>query len=242
MKARKKSAISGPLTFVVTVVAAIFVMSIFFRVKTIEVVGNSHYTKAEIINAIDIEEGDNLFFFDRFSAITRVFAKLPYVSEVSVERALPDRVTIVVTESTAVAYIEMGSELWTLDENCKVLGTAAEGEADALIPIVGFDPGTFFINETVSTASGEERSVEYLKAVLYQIVERGIERNVRKLDFTSTNNVRLYYGEKYTVLLGDPYATEHKFSLFLSAVSQLKEGDIGIIDVTDASTVHFTPY
>lgn len=242
MKAKKRSAFSAPLTFVFTIVGLIFLMSFAFRVEEIQVVGNTHYSKSEIINAIDIEEGDNLFFFDRFAAITRVFAKLPYVSEVSVQRSLPNKVTIVVTESTAVAYIAMGTELWTLDENCKVLGTAADGEETGLIPIVGFNPGTFFINETVSTATNDVRTVEYLKSVLYQIVERGLMNEVSKIDFTSTNNVKLSYGGKYTIKLGDPYATEHKFSLFLSAVHQLKDGDIGIIDVTDASTVHFMPY
>lgn len=239
---KKKSGFSGPLKFVIIVVAVIFVMSITFRVDKIQVVGNSHYTASEIINAIDIEQGDNLFFFDRFAAITRVFAKLPYVQEVSVERALPDRVTIRVTESTAIAYIKLGSELWTFDEKCKVLGKAAEGEEEGLIPVVGLDPGTIFINETLSTATNDTRTIEYLKSVLYQIVERGISYQVSKIDFSSTNNVALSYGGKYTVRLGDPYATEHKFSMMMSAISQLKEGDIGIIDVTDAATAHFIPY
>ena len=243
MTPRKRvSAFSGPLTFVIIVVAVIFIMSVTFRVENIQVVGNTHYTASEIVNAIDIEQGDNLFFFDRFAAITRVFAKLPYVQEVSLERALPDRVVIRVTENTAVAYLKLGSELWTFDEKCKVLGKAAEGEEANLIPIVGLNPGTIFINETLQTADNDERTIEYRKAVLFQIVERGIAGQIKKIDFTSTNNVVFNYGDNYIVKLGDPYATEHKFSMVLSAISQLKEGDIGIIDVTDASTVHFTPY
>ncbi|MBP3210687.1 MAG: FtsQ-type POTRA domain-containing protein [Oscillospiraceae bacterium] len=243
MEAKKRpGGLSGPLTFAIIVVAVIFVMSVSFRVENIQVVGNSHYTAEEIINAIDIEEGDNLFFFDRFAAITRVFAKLPYIEEVSLERALPDRVTIRVTENNAVAYVKIGLELWTFDEKCKVLGRAAEGEEEGLIPIVGLNPGTIFINEPLQTADNDQRTIDYLRAILYQCVERGISFQVSKIDFSNTNNVILYYGGKYIVRLGDPYATEHKFSMVLSAISQLKEGDIGIIDVTDASTVHFTPY
>ena len=71
------SSLSGPIMFFLVVVAVIFVMSVFFRVSDIQVRGNSHYTDEEIIRAIDIEEGDNLFFFDRFAALSRVFAKLP---------------------------------------------------------------------------------------------------------------------------------------------------------------------
>ena len=72
MESRRSSGISGLVMFAVIVIAAIFVMSISFRVKDIRVSGNEHYTDSEIINAIDIEEGDNLFFFDRFAAISRV--------------------------------------------------------------------------------------------------------------------------------------------------------------------------
>ena len=147
-----------------------------------------------------------------------------------------------VTESTAVAYIRIGSELWTFDEKCKVLGKAAAGEEEGLIPVVGLKPGTIFINEVLRTEDNDMRTIEYLKAILYQAVERGIAWQITKIDFSSTNNVVMNYGDRFIVKLGDPYATEHKFSMVLSAVRQLKEGDIGIIDVTDASTVHFTPY
>ena len=116
------ASVSGPIIFFLVIVSVIFVMSVFFRVSDIQVRGNTHYTDEEIIRAIDIEEGDNLFFFDRFAALSRVFAKLPYIDEVSVERSLPNRVIITVSESQALAYIVLGEENWTIDHNCKVLG------------------------------------------------------------------------------------------------------------------------
>lgn len=125
---------SGPMMFFLVIVAVIFVMSVFFRVSDIQVEGNTHYTDEEIIRAIDIEEGDNLFFFDRFAALSRVFAKLPYVEEVSVERKLPNKVTITVKESQALAYIVLGDEDWTIDHSCKVLGKATEDEAFRAYP------------------------------------------------------------------------------------------------------------
>ena len=133
------SSFSGPIVFFLVIVTTIFVMSIFFRITNIQVEGNTHYTDEEIIQAIDIEEGDNLFFFDRFSALSRVFAKLPYVEEVSVERSLPNKVIITVTESQALAYIALGDEMWSIDHSCKVLGKATEEElADLYVQYVEF--------------------------------------------------------------------------------------------------------
>lgn len=242
MQPRRKSSLSGPLTFFILIIAVIFVLSVLFRVSSISVVGNSHYTDQEIINAIEIEQGDNLFFFDRFAAVSRVFAKLPYIEEVTVTRNLPNKVIIEVTETTAIAYIKLGKELWTLDHNCKILGKAAEGEEIGLIPVTGFNPGTLLINERLTTSDGSSRSVDFLEEIFHQIEGRNILTYITKIDFADPNNVKLYYGSRFTINIGDPYATEHKFSIIVSAISQLREGDIGIIDVSDAKTAHFKPY
>ena len=232
---------SGPVMFFLVIVAVIFVMSVFFRVSDIQVRGNTHYSDAEIIRAIDIEEGDNLFFFDRFAALSRVFAKLPYIDEVTVERSLPNRVIITVSESQALAYIVLGEEKWTIDHNCKVLGKANEDELAGLIPILGISPGTLMIGETLETADGDERIVNYIAEVLDQLEARGLYRRVGRVDFTNPNQVEFTLDDKYTVRLGNDSSVEYKFGMLISAISQLLDGDVGIINVSDGNTAHFSP-
>ncbi|MBO5497669.1 MAG: FtsQ-type POTRA domain-containing protein [Oscillospiraceae bacterium] len=233
--------LSGPIMFFLVIVAVIFVMSVFFRVSDIQVEGNLHYTDEEIIRAIDIEEGDNLFFFDRFAALSRVFAKLPYIDEVSVERSLPNKVIITVTESQALAYIVLGEEMWTIDHNCKVLGKANDDELQGLIPIDGIDPGTLMIGEPLQTADGGTEIVDYIAEVLYQLEARGLYRQVGRVDFTNPRRVTFTYAGKYTVVLGDDSNIEYKFGMLMSAMSQLLDGDVGIINVSDGNTARFSP-
>ena len=235
------SSASGPVMFFLVIVAVIFVMSVFFRVSDIQVRGNSHYTDEEIIRAIDIEEGDNLFFFDRFAALSRVFAKLPYIDEVTVERSLPNRVIITVSESQALAYIVLGEEKWTIDHNCKVLGKANEDELAGLIPIIGISPGTLMIGEPLETADGDEKIVNYIAEVLDQLEGRGLYRRVGRVDFTNPNQVEFTLDDKYVVRLGNDNSVEYKFGMLISALSQLLEGDVGIINVSDGNTAHFSP-
>ena len=240
MRARRR-AISGPLMFVVVVVAAIFVMSVFFRVEDIRVVGNSHYTAEEIIRAVDIEEGDNLFFFDRFAAVGRAFSKLPYIEAVTVERSLPNKVVITVEETTALAYLPLGEEKWTLDHNCKVLGKAAEGEEETLLQVVGMRPGTLMIGETMQTEDGSTETVEYLAEMLDQIEARGLADQVTRIDFSNPQSPEFDYGGKYTVVLGRHDQVEYKFGMFVTVLDMLKEGDVGVIDVSSGSKAHFSP-
>ena len=235
------SKVSGPLVFFLIVIGLIFVMSVIFRVNTIEVIGNEHYTKDEIISAVDIEEGDNLFFFDRFAAISRVFAKLPYVEEVFVSRSLPDKVTIEIKESKALAYLIVGDEKWTMDANCKILGKAAEGESEQLISVSGINPGTLLIGEQLTVTDYDE-IVPFLSEVLTKIQDRGLTSSIKSIDFSNRNSVRFDYTDKYSIIIGDAARVEYKFGMFLSAVEQLKEGDFGEIDVSTAMTAVFTPY
>ena len=240
MRARRR-AFSGPLMFVVVVVAAIFVMSVFFRVEDIQVVGNTHYTQEEIIRAVDIEEGDNLFFFDRFAAVGRAFSKLPYIEAVTVERQLPNKVIITVEETTALAYLQLGEEKWTLDHNCKVLGKAAEGEEESLLPVVGMRPGTLMIGEIMQTEDQDPEPVIYLAEILDQIEARGMTGEVTRIDFTKTSSPEFDYGGKYTVVLGRHEKVEYKFGMLVTVLGMLKEGDVGVIDVSSGTKAHFSP-
>ena len=240
-KFRRLTGFSGPLTFVVVILSVMFVMSVFFRVSDIRVEGNVHYTDEEIIRAINIEQGDNLFLFDRFAATSRVKAKLPYVETVLFERRLPNKMTITVVESQALAYLEIGEEKWTLDYSCKILGQAAEGEERFLIPISGFSAGTLFIGEPLKTDDDNQLVVDYLSDILYQIQERRLAAQVTRIDFSDPYNVSFSYGGKYTVVLGRSSETEHKFGMFVAVLDMLKDGDLGIIDVSDGTTAHFSP-
>lgn len=238
---RRRSQLGAPFVFAIVIVAIIFVMSVFFRVRNIEVNGNTHYTDAEIISAIDIEDGDNLFFFDRFAALSRVFAKLPYIEEVSISRSLPDRVVINVVECRALAYIAVGDEKWTIDHNCKVLGKATGDEADALIAVEGFDPGTLLIGEDLTSKNGGEETVQFLSEVLMQIQDRGLAIGVKSVNFSNTKRASFTYHDKYTVVIGNSENVEHKFGMLMSVFTQLQPGDYGTIDVSDGSTAHFRP-
>ena len=58
-------------------------------------------TVEEVVAASGIEIEDNLFLLNKYSAAQAIFEKLPYVEEVTINRALPD--TIVITERECAA-------------------------------------------------------------------------------------------------------------------------------------------
>lgn len=241
-KTRRRGALYGPLTFIAICAALVFGMSILFRVSRIEVEGAAYYTAEEVQLASGIDEGDTLFFINRFTVISRLFSRLPYVETASVTRYLPNRVIITVTESKAIAYVSDGAEDWVVDRNGKVLKQATATELSSLIEIKGITAQAPEIGDVIIPSDGDASKIEYLGIILDQIQERGLETSVTKLDLTEPADAEFVYLGRFNVRLGENANTEYKFGKMLSAVSQLTLGDQGTLDLSsDDNKTVFSP-
>ena len=123
---KRRNPLRPILTFVIIVLGVLLALSVFFRVSKITVDGNSYYTEEQIVQASGIEHGDNMFFVNRFSAASRIFAKLPYVQKVTINRKLPNHVVIEIAESQELGYVVSGDTYWAIDSNGKVVVTGSQ--------------------------------------------------------------------------------------------------------------------
>ena len=102
------------LAFVVTCTAIALALTLFFRIRTINVSGNSRYDREVIIQAAQVKEGDNLFLLNKYDAAARIRKTLPYVETVQFRRTLPDTLSIVVTECTSPAAVIQDGQAYLL--------------------------------------------------------------------------------------------------------------------------------
>lgn len=100
----------GPLFKLLCAAALVLALTVgatvFFRVETVVVSGNSRYTQEEVVAASGIETGDNLFHMNKYQVAQHIRETLPYVGEVSIQRSLPSTITIQVKEWQAAARVE----------------------------------------------------------------------------------------------------------------------------------------
>lgn len=239
---KRRSAAYAPISFVIICAALVFAMSVFFRVSSIEVIGNEKYTADEIIMASGIEEGDNLFFINRFNAISRLFSRLPYVEEAAISRSLPNRLVIEVTESDAVAYLEAEDGLWSVDRSCKLLSRIDAEDAAELIKVVGLTPVAPEVGQTVAAGEGESPKVSFLSEILSQVVYLKLSGDIEQIDMSNVASPTFDYLGRFTVKLGNNEDVAYKFQVLISAVSQLKSGDSGYIDLSIDKRAHFSYY
>lgn len=239
----KASAWFGPMSFVLVCISVVVAMSIFFRVSTVEVVGNEDYTDQEIVAATGIDAGDNLFFLNRISAISRMMARLPYIQEASVSRVLPDKVVITVQESNAVATVQSETSAWMIDRNCKMMTAVTESEAMGLIPVTGITAVLPSVGDPIQPKDeGDAAKVAYLSEILLEIEVRGLQSRISKIDISDVTNPVIRFDDRFDVKLGAKSDTIHKFGLFLSASEQLASGDMGVIDLSLDDNAHFVQH
>ena len=238
---RKRSVLFAPLSFLVILAAMIFGLSVFFRASKIEVTGVSLYTPEEIIEAAGIEEGDNLFFINRFSTVSKIYTKLPYVEYVTLTRKLPNKLIIEVQESSGMAFVTLDGTFYLLDRGCKVLGSVTLADVGGLIQVEGITPVSVAVGEKLRIEAQETGAVDYLANVLTAISERGIQRDVTRIDLSNVTNLTFDYLQRFTVKFGKNEDVEYKFNALASTVAQLSDGDFGTIDLSVEKKASFRP-
>ncbi|MCL1828137.1 MAG: FtsQ-type POTRA domain-containing protein [Oscillospiraceae bacterium] len=238
---KKHGAAYKYLSFIIICATLIFGISIFFRVSKIEVEGTSIYTTDEVIEASGISKGDNLFFVDRFTAISKIFSKLPYVEEVGIIRSLPNKLVIKISEGAALAYIDVNGKLWTIDRGCKFLGNISESEASELIRIDGIAPEAPAAGEIIKTDISEISKIEFLSVVLREMAAKEMCRDVTEIDMSNISSPEFEYLGRFTVRIGKNENIDYKFDMLLGSVRRLASGDTGIIDLSADKKVHFSP-
>ena len=72
------------------------------------------------------------------------------MDKAKVTRALPNRVTITIQESSAMAYVQADDGYWVVDQNCKLLKSVTESELTGLARVDGITPVESKVGEVLN--------------------------------------------------------------------------------------------
>ena len=240
-KKKKRGSLFAPITVLLVGVAIIFGMGVFFRVQEIEVNGSVSYTDEEIIEASGIDIGDNLFFVNRFSASSRIFSKLPFVEEASIDRVLPNKLVITVDESFALAYVNWEGQNWMMTGNCKLLGSGSGSDLTGLIHVMNVTPVSPKAGSIMEVDPNDSLKLSYLQTLLRLMQQMDMTADVKNLDMGNPANPSFRYLDRFTVKMGANENTEYKLRMLLSAVDQIESDITGTVDLSEGTAVHISP-
>ena len=240
-KVKRTSAAYGPLTLVMIFLVAVLVMSLFFRVDKIEVINASDYSDQEIIAASGIEKGVNLFFVDRFSAASMIFADLPYMDTVSITREMPDKIIIQAEGSAPAAYLRLDDEYWFIDRNGKMLGDTTAMKAAGYPEVRNLEPLTTMTGVEMIVEGINESRLAYTAELITALQGEGLISKIAWIDVKDPTNPSVYYDGRLTFYYGEREDTAFKTALLRSAVEQMSPDDSGTLRYAGGSTWTFSP-
>lgn len=241
---RRRGRFSGlykVLSILLVVSAVILACVVFFRINSVEVVGNVRYTAAEIIEASGIQMGDNLVGLPRSRVSASICAQLPYVESVSIRKALPDGVALSVTERVAAASVESAEGRWLMSAQGKLL--EKETGSVNIIEITGLTAVGPYAGGMIQVAEEEQNTLRYVSELLVELEGRGLLSKCTALDCSSVTSMTLDMGI-YQVKLPRGGDYSYYLSLMQSALDsgRLPEGVGGTLDLTIAEgKVNFRP-
>ena len=141
------------LAFVLICTAISLALTLFFRIRSIEVSGNDRYTRQEIIDAAGVSEGDNMFLMNKYSAAERIRKALPYIETVQFRRSLPDGLSIIVTECADPAAIVQDGKAYLLCDTGNIVDEVTPAAAKQRMQIKGLTLTDAAVSGTVRRAA-----------------------------------------------------------------------------------------
>lgn len=169
-------------------------------VEHISVTGSSHYGEAQLLSMSGIRAGRSIFFYSE-NSLRNDMNSIPDIRTVSVNKSMPNRIDIVVSDITASAAILSPNGVYTLISSDGYVLSMGESTNKGLITIEGMTGVGFALNTYIDRQNSTIRTVGAVRMI--QAIENSpIKDKVRSIDLASSAYVTLSLDNNYTIVLG----------------------------------------
>ena len=211
----------GPLFKLLCVLAVVVALTagatVFFRVERVSVSGCRRYTEEEIIAASGIQVGGNLYSLNKVSIGRSIRTQLPYVEELTINRALPSTIVITVTECEAAAQVAvpdtaqaaaaqeelaggdldaepvpLAQEPWLISEKGKLLEPAPADSA--VLPVTGLTSIAPEAGSFLKVPESEKTQLDALTSLLQAAQEEELTGELSSIRLEATRLTVRYAG------------------------------------------------
>lgn len=228
---KKKYTLYYLLAFVLLLAAGtVLSLTVFFRVESVVVEGNTRYAAGEIIDHAGITNADNLFRVPAGEIEERLAADFPYISEAKVRRALPDTIIIEITQAVVDEVIETSEGYLLVDKDNVVLERTAAPTEDFFAQIVGIDATGAEVGKPLPEQCTEPMR---LLRMLHAAIEDANLSGIDLIDVGDPLNLRLLYDRRLIIEIGSELEMDGKLQLAWHSIQNgIEPNFIGTLDVS----------
>ena len=219
------------------VVIGICLISLFTPIYNVDefITEGTEVTDREtLIKASGINYGDSIFKADLSLARERL-SKVAFVDSVKVRRVFPNKIKIVVKESSEVAYISFVGNLVGIDEKGKIL-EIKQKDKEAQKPVIyGLSIQNIEIGSYIEISDDEKKNLIF--EILFQIKENKIGDKIRSIDINDSKDIFMVLKSNTLVKLGENENIKYKIAFLKSIIEKIGNDTGGTIDISDTSNV-----
>lgn len=183
-------------------------LTMLFNVDRIEIVGNTIYEPAKLIETSGIHKGDNLFKIDTAYAENKLYAVYNYVEEADVHIDFPNGVTIKITEAKPFAVLEEADGYTLISSRGKVLERGLEEVPYKMVTVRGIS--------TVTENEDNAKRMELLRTMMEAMGELSMG-NYSFMDLSDLLEITMIYDNRVSVKLGNELEMKYKLQ-FLNEI------------------------
>lgn len=230
---------------VLTAVTLVTYICSFLPVKKISVYGMTYYEQSDVIGRSGIKHGDKLYSINKKEAEELILENCPYVNEVKVKRAFPNKVIIVVDERIPKWYVELSGNRYILDDTLMVIeetmaidGFGAKDVPQLVLPNVR----SLMLGKQPEFGKDEQELKRSLE-LIYEMGNSSLKYRMTLVDIESRFDINIEIDGKYKVYMGD----ESNIAEKLLVVGEILNSDalkdcVGAeIDASVPETPHVKP-
>ena len=229
------------LAFVLICTAISLALTLFFRIRSIEVSGNDRYTRQEIIDAAGVNEGDNMFLMNKYSAAERIRKALPYIETVQFRRVLPNKLVVQVTECRDPVAIKQDGTVYLLCNKGNIVDTVSAAKWSQYIQIEGLTLLDPQVGGEARASATQQMVLERLLEILSLLVEKGMLHQVQVIDLSDASHITMRYMSRFDVQFLWDADFDYKLDYLAAVVDRLEDNEKGSIDMTQEGKASFIP-
>lgn len=226
----KSILLSGAIVLVVLVVGVTLSLTVLFKCEKLEVIGTTRYSSQDIIASSNLKYGENIFLSNKSDAEKRIEEKYPYIETAEIGFAIPNKITIKVTEATPEYYIQDSTKFFITSKESKLLEEVTKRELD--IPsIIGCKLKNPKVGEIAQVE--DNRVITVLNEVASSMKANSVI-GVKEIDLTDMSKIELNYKDRITIVIGMPEHIDYKMRTAMTIIStKLTDADKGRLDCSN---------
>ena len=219
---RKRNMSLYYILVVIFVIIAVIVLSrtLFFSIENFSVTGLTMYDESQMLEAVSLNKGDNLFKLDIKDIEKKLSTLMVYADEVKVRRKLPSTLMISVTEAKPKYNLEHDGKYCLVSESGKILEAGLSQPQEGLINITGFEIKNAVVNVKLESSDS-------LKARILSDISKNLEsmklEGVGKIDLTDRTDIKIFYKNRIEITLGSSYDLNYKLNYTKAVLESIEK-------------------